>query len=92
MRRINSLFDMVLILVLSVAGFAVMGYHPGAEDDGVGVEGVDGLGLFEGEALHIVYGGFAGVEGFVDVGGEDVEAQASLGEEVAAAGRGGGED
>jgi hypothetical protein len=35
LKRINSLFDLVLILVLSVAGFAVMGYHPGAEDDSV---------------------------------------------------------
>ena len=35
MRRNNSLFDLVPILVLTLAGFAVMGYHPGAEDDGV---------------------------------------------------------
>jgi hypothetical protein len=35
LRRNNSLFDLALILVLAVVGFAVMGYHPGAEDDGV---------------------------------------------------------
>ena len=59
----------------------------GAEDSGFGVEGVDGLRFFEGEALHVGGGRFVGVEGFVDVGGEDVEAQAGLGEEIAAAGR-----
>jgi hypothetical protein len=64
----------------------------GSEDGGFGVEGLDGLRFFEGEALDVGGGGFVGVEGLVDVGGEDVEAQAGLGEEVAAAGRGGGED
>jgi hypothetical protein len=60
----------------------------GTEDGGFGVEGLDGLRLFEGESLDVGGGGFVGVEGFVDVRGEDVEAQAGLGEEVAAAGRG----
>lgn len=58
----------------------------GAEDGGVGVECVEGEGFFEGEALDVVSGKFVGAEGFVDVRGEDVEAQAGLGEEVAAAG------
>ncbi|MGD0736219.1 MAG: DUF6798 domain-containing protein [Terracidiphilus sp.] len=35
MKRNNSLFDVVLILVFTVVGFAVMGYHPGVEDDSV---------------------------------------------------------
>jgi hypothetical protein len=64
----------------------------GAEDGGVGVEGVEGEGLLEGKALDVNGGEFVGVEGFVDVRGEDVEAQTGLGEEVAAAGGGGGED
>ena len=60
----------------------------GTEDGGFGVEGLDGLGLFEGQALDVGGGGFVGAVGFVDVGGEYVEAQAGLGEEVTAAGRG----
>jgi hypothetical protein len=64
----------------------------GTEDGGGGVEGGDGLGLFEGEALDVGGGGFVGAERLVDVGGEDVEGEAGLGEEVSAAGRGGGED
>ena len=44
--------------------------------------------LFEGEALDVGGGCLVGVKGFVDVGGEDVEAQAGLGEEIATAGRG----
>ncbi len=35
MKRHNFLADFLLILVFTVLGFAVMGYHPGAEDDGV---------------------------------------------------------
>ncbi len=58
------------------------------KDGGFGVESVDGLRFFEGEALDVGGGGFVGVEGFVDGCGEDVEAEAGLGEEVAAAGRG----
>jgi hypothetical protein len=58
----------------------------GAEDGGFGVKEVDGLGFFEGEALDVGGGGFVGSEGLVDVRGEDVEAQAGLGEEVSAAG------
>jgi hypothetical protein len=50
------------------------------------VEAVDGLRLFEGQALDVGGGGFVGVEGFVDVGWVDVETQARLEEEVAAAG------
>jgi len=60
----------------------------GTEDGGFRVASVDGLRFLEGEALDIGGGGFVGVKGFVDVGGEDVEAQAGLGEEIAAAGRG----
>ena len=36
----------------------------GAEDGGFGVEGVDGLRFFEGEALDVGGGGFVGVDGF----------------------------
>ena len=64
----------------------------GAEDGGFGVEGMDGLRLFEGQALDVGGGGLVGAAGLVDVGGEDVEAEAGLGEQVAAAGGGGGED
>jgi len=35
LKRNYSLFDLVLILAFAVFGFAVMGYHPGAEDDSV---------------------------------------------------------
>lgn len=35
MKRHNSLVDLLLILVFTVLGFAVMGYHPGVEDDSV---------------------------------------------------------
>lgn len=35
MKRHNSLVDFLLVLVFAVLGFAVMGYHPGAEDDSV---------------------------------------------------------
>ena len=64
----------------------------GAEGGGFGVEGVDSLRFFEGEALDVGGGVLVGVEGFVDAGGEDIETHAGLGEEVATAGRGGGED
>jgi hypothetical protein len=60
----------------------------GTEDGGFGVEGVDGLRFFEGEALDVGGGCLVGVKGFVDVCGVDVEAQAGLGEEIAAAWRG----
>jgi len=56
------------------------------------VEVVEGEGLFEGETLDVLGGGFVGVEGFVDVRGEDIEAEAGLGEEIAAARGCGGED
>ena len=58
------------------------------EDGGFWVECVDGLRFFEGEALDVGGGCLVGVEGFVDGCGEDVEAEAGLGEEVAAAGGG----
>ena len=35
LKRNNSLVDLLLILVFTVVGFAVMGYHPGVEDDSV---------------------------------------------------------
>ena len=60
----------------------------GTEDGGFWVESVDGLRFFEGEALHVGGRCLVGVKRFVDVGGEDVETQAGLGEEVAAAGGG----
>ncbi len=52
----------------------------------MGVERVDGLGFFEGEALDVGRGRLVGAARFVDVGGEDVEAQVGLEEEIAAAG------
>ena len=58
----------------------------GSEDGGFGVLGVHGLRLFEGETLDVGGGRLVGAEGLVDVRGEDVETQAGLGEEVAAAG------
>ncbi len=60
----------------------------GAEDGGFGVEGLEGLGFFEGEALDVGGGCLVGPKGLVDVCGADVEAQTGLGEEVAAAWRG----
>jgi hypothetical protein len=35
LKRHNFLVDFLLVLVFTVLGFAVMGYHPGAEDDSV---------------------------------------------------------
>jgi hypothetical protein len=58
------------------------------EDGGLGMEGVDGLSFFESKALDVGGGCLVGLKGFIDVGWKDVEAQASLGEEVAAAWRG----
>ena len=60
----------------------------GTEDGGFGVEGVDGLRFFEGEALDVGGGDSLGWRVSSMCGGEDVEAQAGLGEEVAAAGGG----
>jgi hypothetical protein len=57
-----------------------------AEHCGQGVQGVDGFGLFDCEALNEGCGVFVGAPGFVDLGGMDIEAQACLGEEIAAAG------
>ncbi len=64
----------------------------GGEDGLTGVQGGDGAGFFEGQAADVDVGEFAGVEGFVDVGGVDVVRDGDLGEEVAAAWGGGGED
>ena len=52
----------------------------------------DGLGFFAGETGDAGDGVFVGKRVFGDVGGMDGESEASLGEEFAAAGRGGGED
>jgi hypothetical protein len=49
---------------------------------------VDGLGFFAGEAGDVGDGVFVGVGVFGDVGGVDLEGEAGLGEEFAAAGRG----
>ena len=63
-----------------------------AENGGPGVKGVEGAGLLEGETLDVFGGRFVGAERLVDVGGQDVETEAGLEEEVAATGGGGGED
>jgi len=52
----------------------------------------DGLGFFAGEARDTGDGVFVGQRVFGDVSGMDGEGVAGLGEEFAAAGRGGGED
>ncbi len=64
----------------------------GTQDGCFGVEGMDRLRFFEGKALHVGGGRLVGMTRLVDVGGENVEAQACLGEKIAAARRGGGED
>jgi len=64
----------------------------GAEDGGGGMEVVEGQGLLEGETLDVLGGGFVEAEGFVDVRGEDIEAEACLSEEIAATRGCGGED
>ena len=68
----------------------------GAEDDELaveaGVSGEDRGGFFFGEPLDVGGGGLGGARGLVDVGGLDIEEVSGLGEELAAAGRGGGED
>jgi hypothetical protein len=52
----------------------------------------DGLGFFAGETSDAGDGIFVGQRVLRDVGGMDGEGEAGLGEEFAAAGRGGGED
>ena len=58
----------------------------------VGEFGEDGLGFFAGEAGDVGDGVFVGKRVLGDVSGMDLEGVAGLGEEFAAARRGGGED
>ena len=53
---------------------------------------LEGAGFFEREALDISRGRLEIEAAFVDVCGSDEEVEADLAEELAAAGRGGGED
>src|SRR5216684_347953 len=65
----------------------------GANDDGrANGAGGDEFGFGDGQAMHEVVRGFAGVGRFVDGGGEHGEGEAGVAKDFGAAGGGGGED